>query len=462
MIKNFSKEYWILNLMQMVEKLSYWIIVIQLPIYIAQKDIEGGLQWEQSVKGMIFFFWAISQNLTPVFAGGLADKYGRRRIFILSFLLILMGYFLLGSMRNLPGFLGGAIIFGIGSGIFKPTLQGSLARSMKPDTSSLGWSIYIMLMNFAVFFGPPISLYLKGISWNIVFWGSGAIFATNFILLTFLGKSNYQAPQNQNRYNVLKRTIQELFKKKVIYFVLSMSGFTILYMQFYETLPNFIYDWVDTRSIVIALSLPSVFTSETARGIMISYEWLFNLNAAFIIIGVVPVALLLKPYKLTTSLLLGSITVIIGISLGGFSQLGYYTIAGMLIYTLGEMINNPKFADFMSKLSSFEDKSLYMGLMSVSWAIGLGGGGILGGYLYGILGEKSNFAIRYLSENYNIKSDHNNAMELLIEKSGMNNAEVTKLLWETYDPFLVWLPFVILGILSCVGLYFYSRKVVNQ
>nr|HPI21255.1 MFS transporter [Candidatus Kapabacteria bacterium] len=67
--------------------LAYWALLIQLPIYIAQKDMAGGLQWEQTTKGIIFFWWAIVQNLVPIFAGGFADRYGRKNFLLVSIVL---------------------------------------------------------------------------------------------------------------------------------------------------------------------------------------------------------------------------------------------------------------------------------------------------------------------------------------------------------------------------------------
>ena len=64
-IKSFSGQFWVLNILQMIEKLAYWIVLLQMPVYIAQKNAEGGLLWGQETKGIIFFWWAAVQNLSP-------------------------------------------------------------------------------------------------------------------------------------------------------------------------------------------------------------------------------------------------------------------------------------------------------------------------------------------------------------------------------------------------------------
>ena len=105
---------------------------------------------------------------------------------MLAFIIIAIGYFLLGTQKDYYLFLCGTIILGFGSGLFKPALQGAVAKTLDNKNSSVGWGIYFMLLNFAVFFGPPLSKFLKEISWGAVFIGSAVIILLNFILIFFL------------------------------------------------------------------------------------------------------------------------------------------------------------------------------------------------------------------------------------------------------------------------------------
>lgn len=462
-IRSFSYKYWLLNIIQMIERLAYWVVVLQMPIYIAQKDIPGGLHWEQTTKGMIYLWWALMQNAVPVLTGGFADRYGRRRILSLSFILIIIGYIILGSTRELPVFIAGVIILGIGSGMFKPTVQGAIADTLDRKNSSIGWGLYVMLINLAVFAGPPLSIYLKEISWSMVFYGSAIVFSLNFIVVMLLGKFN--KPVTEVEYSglkVLSKTFKGIFTPKIGLFVLIMSGFTIIYMQFYETLPNFIYDWSDTSMIATHLNLSDHFTMDTPRGLMVSYEWLYNINAGFVIIGVVLFSYLMKKIDLTKSITIGIIIATIGLFLSGLSMYGYILAAGMLIYTLGEMITNPRFTEYMGRIAPEGDKSLFMGYMSISWTIGLAGGGVIGGYVYKHLGEKANFALKYMNEHYPAQNvTIQNAFQKLTEISELSNTDATILLWNTYNPYYVWLPFFILGIASVIGLYFYRKRILE-
>ncbi len=431
-----------------------------MPIFIAQKDAPGGLHWEQTVKGIIFFWWALVQNIVPVFSGSFADKYSHKKTMIISVFIIAVGYFVLATQRSFYPFLFGTIILGLGSGIFKPALQGSVARTIDKTKSKTGWAVYFMLLNLAVFFGPPLSKFLKEISWETVFIGSAVIILLNLIILFFLKEDNNKIEKKDILSNPLfKNIFVNLLKPRVGLFVIIMSGFTIIYMQFYETLPNFIYDWADTSGLVSSLHLPKFMLMNTGRGIMISYEWLYNLNAGLVFIGVVIVSWWFSKVYRIYALMLGTLLAALGLFLSGATYYGSFTVAGIILYTFGEMLTNPKFAEQMSSLAGKSEKALYMSYLNISLAIGLGGGSLLGGWLYKYYAEKATLAVNYLNTHYGLKHiSSTDSFNKLCELTKLSSQDLTIMLWKEYQPWLVWLPFLFVGIIACVSLYFYSKK----
>jgi MFS family permease len=260
---------------------------------------------------------------------------------------------------------------------------------------------------------------------------------------------------------ILRKTIQNLLKPQLLIFVVLMTGFTIIYMQFYETLPNFIYDWTDSSQLAKTLHLPTFMLSATSRGTMLSYEWFYNLNAGLIIIGVVFVAWAFSKKASLKVLSLGIIFASIGLFLCGLSSSGYLMFGGIIIYTFGEMTTNPRFADYMGKLAPENEKSLYMSYLNIPLALGLGGGSLLGGYLYKHFAEKANLALLYLNEHYNNLQNISltNSMNILQKATRLDSTSATQLLWNTYQPFKIWIPFLVIGIISSLGLLVYSRNV---
>ncbi|MDT3737935.1 MAG: MFS transporter [Candidatus Kapabacteria bacterium] len=456
-IKTLPGKFWLLQFVQMLERLTYAALVIQMAVYIAQKDVVGGLHFEHTDKGIIFFFWALMQNLTPVFSGGFTDKIGRKKVLVIAVLVAGFGYFLAGFQTEFYPFLISVIILGFGLGFYRPAINGMIAGNVSDENSSVAWGLNVMIINFAVFFSPPLAKYLEEISWVVFFAGLGIILLLSLIPILFLKEEKLT---DNFHSDVFIETLKSLLQPKVIYIVLILSGFMMIYMQFYETLPNFIYDWVDTSSLVKTLHLPEFMTMQTERGIMIDFKWLYNLNAGFIVLAVVFVNWMFSGFRITTGLIAGIILATLGLAASGWSQSGSLAVLGMLIYTLGEMITNPKFSQYMSKIAPNEKKSTYMGFMNLSFAIGLGGGSLIGGYVYKNFAEKSGLAMDYLARHYNLTENinHSNALKILMEKSNSDINSVTELLWQSYQPHLIWLVFVAIGLLSAGLLYLYSKK----
>lgn len=458
-MKHFPVKFWLLNAVNMLERLAWMVLVLELAVYIAQKDVPGGLHWSHEIKGYIFMMWALLQNLSPIITGGMADRFGRKKMIVIAIAVMAAGYLLLGTQRELLPFVLGAVVFGIGGGMFKPAIQGMLASTMTKENESIGWGTNVMLINFAVMFGPPLAKYLESFSWEIVFIGCAAIISLSYTIIFFISDPRDYRVENINLTRFAGNLFRDLSRKRVIAFVLLMSGFWMVYLQFYETLPNFLYDWTDSSGMAESLFLPDFMTMKTALGTMVDYKWLYLINSVLVVLFVVPLSYRLRKVKIQNSLLAGISLATAGMAISGATMYGVVTALGMVVYTFGEMITNPKFTQYMSRLGGLKNKSQYLGYLNISLAIGFAGGSWLGGIIYHWMGEKSGFAVKHLENYFGISAENNSeAFTRLMEATGFDAGGTTQLLWELYHPQLLWLPFVGIALVSIVGLYFYFRQ----
>jgi MFS family permease len=465
MMKKHPNSFWILNLLEFCNMLAYQCALLQLPIYIAQKDAPGGLHWDQAIKGLIFFWWALMQNIVPIVAGGYADRFGHRKTMLLSFAFVIIGYFMIGTQTEFLPFLMGTLLLGFGLGVFRPTLKGSVAHSLAGSDSASGWGYYFMMLNIAVMLASPLSYWLKSISWQAVFFGSGLVFSLNFILLFLLKKNDFGAPQetneSRNPFAILKSSVISFFEGRVVWLILIMSGFFMIYMQFYETMTNFLVDWTDTSVFVRYLNLPDWMTMTTTRGTMVSYEIIYMLSSAFIIVSVVGVSKLVGKLSAPKALALGILIAACGLFVSGSSPIGLIAICGVLIYTVGEMVSNTRINDFLGKMAPANKKALFMSYLNISMAIGFSVGSLLGGFLYRNISEKAYLAAYHLEKEYSIYLDSsslNQSVEKLQTIKGLSPHEATILLWDTYHPWMIWIVFGFIGLVSIVALYFYAKR----
>lgn len=458
----FSKEYYLLNLIFMLERTAWFILIIQIPIFIAQKG-EGGLGFSQTDKGIIYLYWVILQNSLPLLTGSLIDKSVKKKsLLILSCLLLFLAFLSIGLYQNLFGLLIGITLVSLGVSIFNPLMKGQIGNLINKQNSSFGWGFHFWIYNLSIFvIGVPYSKYLRELGWDYVFVGAGILYILALLLSLFLKSKKEELNIKTNVKVNLQETLT-VFKRNYNYVLLvSMSGFAVLFMQFYETLPNFIYDWSDTSSIVTSLGLSKSFTMETWAGSGISFEWLYNINTGLTLLLLLPLSVLLRKYQIVNTLFVGVSLVVIGFGLSIIYQNGLFLILGFTVYTLGELITNPKFTEYFDYISLRNEQSTHMGLLFISNLIGYPIGALLGGYMYGGFGEKASLAQQYLHSKLGQDIEIEFAIAVLKENMGYDDMQVTKLLWDHYNPMVAFIPFLIIGVLSLVGILIY-KKLINQ
>ena len=105
----------------------------------------------------------------PVLGGTLADRFGFRRALMFAYLVMSVGYFLLGSldapwMRTARGILGDKwLVLGIlmipalGPAVVKPCVAGTTARASRENVRAIGFSIYYTIVNIGATLGPVLA-----------------------------------------------------------------------------------------------------------------------------------------------------------------------------------------------------------------------------------------------------------------------------------------------------------------
>jgi dipeptide/tripeptide permease len=451
--------FWMLNVMEMIERLAYYGVRVVIPIYIAQADEIHGLHFTQIQKGQIFMLWALVQTGVPVFSGGFADRYGYKKTVAISILIKIAGYLLMATQRGFWPFTCGCLVLALGTAVFKPGIWGSLLRTVRKDNSSVAWGVFYMLVNVGGFLGPPLAHFLYGFSWPTVFYGCAVIVSLNLLMLLSYGNIDAGTAKDTNPLEVAWTTLVNLFQPRLLVFILIMSGFWLMFMQLFDMLPNFIVDWVDTSSIVRALHLPALFTNVTPRGTMIAQEWMINLNSFLIVLLVVWVSHQVARMRRVHSIFIGIAIASAGLLMAGFNMAGGLCIAGILCFSVGEMLSSPKMNDYLGVIAPEGKKGLYMGYANMPTAIGWAFGSTLGGQIYDRMGDKANLALRYLQQHGGAPAalERTGAMVALQHSTGMDAGQATVLLWNTYQPFRLWYPFAAIGVASAIGIFFYAR-----
>jgi POT family proton-dependent oligopeptide transporter len=447
--------FWVANLMEMVERLAYYGVRVVIPIYIAQADEIGGLHFTQSEKGFIFLWWALVQSTLPVVTGGFADRYGYKRQIVVAIVLKSLGYLTMATQMTFWPFFAGCLLLAAGTAVFKPPIQGTFVKTLTAKTSGVGWGFFYMVINVGAFLGPPLAHFLYGYSWPAVFYGCAILVNLNLLLLLSYQEVNPGSVKIGGAWQVAVDTARELLNLRLLTFILIISVFWAVLEQLWDTLPNFIVDWVDSYSL--ARHLPDFMLSRNlTRGPQLAQEWVINLNPLLIILVVAPLSWYAnRVMRRLTSIFCGFVLVSLGTYVVGSSMAIFTCLAGITFFSLGEMFCSPKMREYLAVIAPPDKKAQYMGYASIPYAFGWGYGSFLAGQIYERTGEKAGLALRYLSEVLKVHQlpDRSQAFITLTERLGQTPAQVTRLLWDMYHPGWVWTLFAIAGILAAVAMY---------
>jgi len=457
--KGLTRPFWVANLMETIERLAYYGVRVVIPIYIAQADEIGGLHFSQSDKGFIFLWWALVQSTLPVLTGGFADRYGYKRQIVVAIIIKSMGYLMMATQRTFWPFFAGCLLLAAGTAVFKPPVWGTFAKTLTAKTSGVGWGFFYMIINIGAFLGPPLAHFLYGYSWPTVFYGCALLVNLNLLCLLSYQEVNPGTDGSTGVWQVVVDTTRELLNPRLLAFILIISVFWAVLEQLWDTLPNFIVDWVDSYSL--ARHLPEFMLSRNlSRGAQIAQEWVINLNPLLIILIVAPLSWYAnRVMRRLTSIFFGFILVSLGTFVVGSSMSIFTCLAGITCFTFGEMLCSPKMREYLAVIAPPDKKALYMGYASIPYAFGWGYGSFLAGQIYERTGEKAGLALRYMSEVLQVHElpDRSQAFLRLTEMLGQTPAQVTRLLWDKYDPSWVWTPFAIAGIIATIAMYAFSH-----
>ncbi|MFM2246589.1 MAG: hypothetical protein RL071_2663, partial [Pseudomonadota bacterium] len=178
-------RFWIVNTMEMLERLAYYGVRATVPIYMLLPVAEGGPGLDHVQKGSIFAAWAAVQSLLPMFTGGLADRYGHKNTIAVAIVIKVVGYIGMATAPSYPLFFLACMALATGTALFKPGVQGTLAATLRGSEASLGWGIFYQLVNVGGFIGPSLAGVLRLMDWTWVFLVCAATVSLNLLWLPF-------------------------------------------------------------------------------------------------------------------------------------------------------------------------------------------------------------------------------------------------------------------------------------
>ena len=164
----FPPVFWVANLVEVLERFAYYGIYFGFGIYMAS------LGYSRSQLGIVQSLFLLLSYVTPVISGSFADRYGFKKVLIVSYLAYLPSILLLIFTRSYSGIVLTMLSIGLAAGIFKPLVSGTVRALTDKTNKTLGFGIFYAMVNVGGSFGPVVAGHLRAISWDYAFVAAGA------------------------------------------------------------------------------------------------------------------------------------------------------------------------------------------------------------------------------------------------------------------------------------------------
>lgn len=470
----FPGTFWTANVMELFERWAWYGLFVLMAIYLTGSTDDGMLGFTQGQKGLLMGTVVGILYILPTITGAIADKFGYKRILILSYIILSSGYLLMGYASSYASMFMAFLYVGLGAGLFKPVISATIAKTTTEKNSSIGFGIFYMIVNIGAFVGPVVASKLREIDWQYAFMMSSVAILVNLFLLLFF----YKEPPREKNIEPLGKTILEIFTNlgkalsdfKLVLFLLIIVGFWTMYNQLFFTLPVFIEQWVNTSIIYQWLQgfWPWMANFVGTDEGTVNPEMIINIDALYIVFFQVLVSSLIVKYKPINTIISGFLIASIGIGLWFITQNGFYLFLSILIFATGEMASSPRILEYIGKIAPKDKVALYMGTYYLPLAGGNFLAGILSGdvytkmsdkfYLLSLEVEKRGLEIPEISDSFSKNDYFNRAGDLM----QMNHSALTDFLWVNYHPSDIWMLFSGIGMGTVIMLFLYDRLLLRN
>ena len=332
-----------------------------------------------SLVGTLLLFSAGAGASAQFVGGELCDRFGRKVVIVSSLYARAVIFFVISvSVALKAPFLQIAILVVVSSilgGLFRPAINAMVADLVPAKERVEAYGLLRISMNVGWAVGPALGGFLAAVSYSALFLLTGIAGAAAATLVYFrIGESLTHAKVERFSFKDFSQIAED---RLFLQFCLISLFLFVLVGQMMSTL--------------------SVFSIEQVGISKVHLGYIYTLNGVLAATLQLPIAMLIKRGRMTTALIVGSLTYSVGYFLVGFAGSFMALLICMTVVSIGEVMISPSGMTLVANLSPEDRKGRYMGIyglaMHFGWSVGPFVGGLAldawienGILLWGVLG----------------------------------------------------------------------------
>lgn len=414
----FERPFWIANISEIFERLSYYGAFASLALYLQEK-----LNFSTEQTGTLTGIFGGMVWFLAIFGGAAADRLGFRRALSIAYLILAIAYFLIGSIgapwlspvrdiMPLGLFVGFILILpALGISLVKPCVVGTTARASKENVRSIGYSIYYTMVNIGGAAGPYFASWAHrhlGVE-NVYRVAALSVFAMFFLVLLLFREprkpgdapppsiaevarnfcvvvGNYQVVLSAIALALVLAIGTWISPKFVVpwwiwvaiavtvlaglsrfmWFLVIFTGYWVVFWQQYISLPGYIHAHVNSNADVEMILVTDGVTV-IALTLLVNY--------------------VIRKIPAFQAVILGTLITSVSWMILAFRPTVWGAVLSIFLLALGEITQQPRYYEYISRLAPPGQQGTYMGFAFLPIGLGSLIGGRFGGVLLHHFGE---------------------------------------------------------------------------
>lgn len=382
----FPPVFWVANGIEVLERFAYYGIYFGFGIYMAS------LGYTRAQLGIVQSIFLLLSYGIPVISGTFADRFGFKKVLIVSYLAYLPAILLLIFTKSFSGIVLTMLSIGLAAGIFKPLIAATVRAVTDKTNKTVGFGIFYAMVNVGGSFGPIVLGKLRAISWNYAFIAAAA----SVVVMLFITIFFYEEPERETEGVTLGEKFRDIgvalsdLKFTALLILLGVF-FWLPFWCFFNLCSVYVDGNLDTARLyegmrsVLGVAVANFFSHVDEDGTRRVLGETISHTGWIIMILQVFVSRVAEKFRAMPVFLSGMFLIAVGFGIIGFANVSApgLIFLGIIVFAVGEMASSPRIQEYITWIAPKEKAGLYMGMNFLAVMIGAALSGVTYTSLYG-------------------------------------------------------------------------------
>jgi len=373
-MSSFPPVFWVANFIEVLERFAYYGIYFGFGIYMES------LGYSRGELGIVQSLFLLVSYTVPIISGTFADRFGFKKVLIVSYLAYLPSVLLLILTKSFSGIALTMLSIGLAAGIFKPLISGTVRAVTSKNNKTLGFGIFYAMVNVGGSFGPIVAGKLRAISWDYAFIAAAISIGAMLLVTIFF----YKEPEREIEGTTLGQKFRDIGTalsdvKFSVFLILLGLFFWLPFWAFFNLCAVYVDSNVDTAQLYQSLKgtfgtgFANFLSHEGDDGVRRVLGETISHTGYIIMVLQLFVSRGIERFRAMPSFMWGLFIAAIGFVVLGMAAVGvaWMVFLGIFLFAFGEMISSPRIQEYITWIAPKEKAGLYMGANFLS--VGIGG-----------------------------------------------------------------------------------------